>query len=68
MSPSEANDEGLESLVVVEVATVSPSDANDEGLGAVGSEPTFITESTKIYHHLVVAVDKAHVNQTLPMF
>jgi len=32
VSPSDANDEGLESLVVVAVAVVSPSDANDEGL------------------------------------
>ena len=32
VSPSGANDEGLESLVVVAVAVVSPSDANDEGL------------------------------------
>ena len=45
------------------VAVVSPSDANDDE-----SEQILITDSTKIYHHLVVAVDKAHVNQTLPMF
>ena len=32
VSPSDANDEGLESLVVVAVAAVSPSDDNDEGL------------------------------------
>ena len=32
VSPSDANDEGLESLVVVAVELVSPSDANDEGL------------------------------------
>ena len=32
MSPSDANDEGLESLVVVAVAVVNPSDANDKGL------------------------------------
>ena len=32
MSPSNANDEGLESLVAVAVAGVSPSNANDEGL------------------------------------
>ena len=32
VSPSDANDEGLESLVVVAVAVVSPSDANDEVL------------------------------------
>ena len=30
VSPSDANDEGLESLVEVAVAVVSPSDANDE--------------------------------------
>ena len=32
VSPSDANDKGLESLVVVAVEVVSPSDANDEGL------------------------------------
>ena len=32
VSPSDANDERLESTVVVAVAVVSPSDANDEGL------------------------------------
>ena len=32
VSPSYANDKGLESLVVVSVEVVSPSDANHEGL------------------------------------
>ena len=32
VSPSDTNDEGLESLVVVAVAVVNPSDANDKGL------------------------------------
>ena len=32
LSPSDANGEGLESLVVVAVAVLSPSDAHDEGL------------------------------------
>ena len=32
VSPSDANDGGLESLVVVAVAVVNPSDANDEEL------------------------------------
>ena len=43
VSSSDANDEELESLVVVAVAVVNPSDANDEGLESlVVSRPSEI--------------------------
>ena len=31
----------------------------------VGSESIFVTDTTKISNHIVVAVDTAHVKQTL---
>ena len=50
-------------------AVVSSSVANYKGFESLaGSEPIFITDSTKNSYHVVVTVDKAHVNQTLPNF
>ena len=47
-------------------AVVSSSVANFKGFESLaGSEPIFITDSTKNSYHVVVTVDKAHVNQTL---
>ena len=34
----------------------------------VGGEPIFIADSAEISHHLVVAVDKEYVKQSLPKY
>jgi len=44
------------------------SDVDAVRVCIVSSERIVITDPTKISHHLVVAVDKAHVNKTLPKF